>query len=72
MKIETTVNEKQAKHFELEGRFWAYGESGWYNGIDGELYLMHHAGGTRFFSYCIDTEGEVTQEQFNFEKECWE
>ena len=28
MKIETTVNEKQAKHFELEGRFWAYGESG--------------------------------------------
>jgi hypothetical protein len=72
MKIEITINEKQAKYFEIDGEYWAYGESGWYNGLDDELHLMHHAGGTKFIFITIDTEGTVSKEQFNFEKECWE
>lgn len=70
MELKTILNEKQAKHFEIEGELWASNDMGWYNGPDDAIFLLFQDG-LGFLSIAVDAEGIISRQRFNFEQRQW-
>ena len=70
MELKTILNEKQAKHFEIEGELWASNDMGWHNSPDDAISLLYQD--TKgFISIIVDAEGIISRRRFNFEERMW-
>jgi len=70
-RLVTFVNDKQAKHFEIEGELWAFSDMGWRNGSAENISLLYQDG-LGFVCIEVNAEGNISRSRYDHVAKRWE